>query len=45
MDESTPIVMCVAELDPTGGGGIAADIETLASLACHCTPIMSAISI
>jgi hydroxymethylpyrimidine/phosphomethylpyrimidine kinase len=45
VDESTPIVMCVAELDPTGGGGIAADIETLASLACHCTPIMSAISI
>jgi hydroxymethylpyrimidine/phosphomethylpyrimidine kinase len=37
--------MCVAELDPTGGGGIAADIETLCSLACHCTPIMSAISI
>jgi hydroxymethylpyrimidine/phosphomethylpyrimidine kinase len=37
--------MCVAELDPTGGGGIAADIETLASLACHCTPILSAISI
>ncbi len=37
--------MCVAELDPTGGGGIAADIETLSSLACHCTPIMSAINI
>jgi hydroxymethylpyrimidine/phosphomethylpyrimidine kinase len=45
VDESIPIVMCVAELDPTGGGGIAADIETLASLACHCTTIMSAISI
>ncbi len=45
MADTTPIVMCVAELDPTGGGGIAADIETLASLACHCTPIMSAISI
>jgi hydroxymethylpyrimidine/phosphomethylpyrimidine kinase len=37
--------MCVAELDPTGGGGIAADIETLSSLACHCTPIMTAITI
>jgi hydroxymethylpyrimidine/phosphomethylpyrimidine kinase len=45
VDKSTPIVMCIAELDPTGGGGIAADIETLASLACHCTPILSAISI
>ena len=41
----TPVVMCVAELDPTGGGGIAADIETLACLGCHCTPIMSAICI
>lgn len=43
--KSIPSVMCVAELDPTGGGGIAADIETLSSLACHCTPIMTAISI
>ena len=45
MNPSIPIAMCIAELDPTGGGGIAADIETLASLGCHCTPIMSAISI
>ncbi len=45
MSKTTPSVMCVAELDPTGGGGIAADIETLSSLACHCTPIMTAISI
>jgi hydroxymethylpyrimidine/phosphomethylpyrimidine kinase len=45
MNQSVPVVMCVAELDPTGGGGIAADIETLCSLGCHCTPIMSAISI
>jgi hydroxymethylpyrimidine/phosphomethylpyrimidine kinase len=37
--------MSVAELDPTGGGGIAADIETLGSLACHCTPIVSSINI
>jgi hydroxymethylpyrimidine/phosphomethylpyrimidine kinase len=45
LNQTIPIAMCVAELDPTGGGGIAADIETLASLGCHCTPIMSAISI
>jgi hydroxymethylpyrimidine/phosphomethylpyrimidine kinase len=37
--------MSVAALDPTGGGGIAADIETLGSLACHCTPIISSINI
>lgn len=40
-----PSVMCVAELDPTGGGGISADIETLGSLACHCTPIITAVNI
>ena len=45
MSKNIPSVMCVAELDPTGGGGIAADIETLGSLACHCTPIMTAINI
>jgi len=45
VNTSVPVAMCVAELDPTGGGGIAADIETLSSLGCHCTPIMSAITI
>jgi hydroxymethylpyrimidine/phosphomethylpyrimidine kinase len=45
MSTSSPIVMSVAELDPTGAGGIAADIETLGSLACHCTPIISSINI
>ena len=45
MPTSSPIVMTVAELDPTGGGGIAADIETLGSLACHCTPVISSINI
>jgi len=45
LKQTTPIAMCIAELDPSGGGGISADIETLASLGCHCTPIMSAISI
>lgn len=45
MTKATPSVMCIAELDPTGGGGIAADIETLCSLACHCTPIITAVNI
>jgi hydroxymethylpyrimidine/phosphomethylpyrimidine kinase len=45
MAAAHPIVMSVAELDPTGGGGIAADIETLGSLACHCTPIISSITV
>jgi len=45
MPTSSPIVMSIAELDPTGSGGIAADIETLGGLACHCTPIISSINI
>ncbi|MEM0953642.1 MAG: hydroxymethylpyrimidine/phosphomethylpyrimidine kinase [Pseudomonadota bacterium] len=45
MSDKLPAVMCLAELDPTGAGGIAADVETLASLACHCTPIATALSI
>ena len=36
--KTVPSVMCLAELDPSGGGGIAADIETLGSLACQRGP-------
>ena len=43
--DSLPVVMCVAELDPSGGGGLAADIETVSGLGCHCTPVISAISV
>ena len=41
---TTPVVMSITSLDPCGGGGIAADIETLASLGCHCTPIVTRLS-
>ncbi|MDG1772334.1 MAG: bifunctional hydroxymethylpyrimidine kinase/phosphomethylpyrimidine kinase [Oceanicoccus sp.] len=37
----TPVVMSITGHDPSGGGGISADIETLSSLGCHCTPIVS----
>lgn len=39
-----PIVMSFAGHDPCGGAGIQADIETLASLGCHCTPIVTALT-
>ncbi len=45
MSASSPIVMSVAELDPTGAGGIAADVETMSALGCHCTPVISSINI
>ena len=40
----TPIVMSITSHDPCGGAGISADIETLSSLGCHCTPIITKLS-
>lgn len=42
--ELPPIVMTFSGHDPCGGAGIQADIETLASLGCHCTPVITAIT-
>jgi len=42
MNSSKPTVMCFSGLDPTGGAGIQADIETLFSSGCHCAPIITA---
>lgn len=43
-ESETPIVMSLSSHDPSGSAGIQADIETTASLGCHCTPIITAIS-
>lgn len=44
MQESQPpVVLCFSALDPSGGGGIQADIETLASMGCHCAPVATAL--
>lgn len=40
-DNSTPVVMSLSSHDPSGSSGIQADIETTASLGCHCTPIIT----
>ncbi|MEM9102000.1 MAG: hydroxymethylpyrimidine/phosphomethylpyrimidine kinase [Pseudomonadota bacterium] len=40
-----PIVMCFSGNDPSGGAGIQADIETLASLDCHCSPVVTALTV
>lgn len=37
-------MLCLSGLDPSGGAGIQADIETLASLGCHCAPIITALT-
>jgi hydroxymethylpyrimidine/phosphomethylpyrimidine kinase len=40
-----PVVMCFSGSDPTGGAGIQADIETLASMGCHAVPVITAITV
>lgn len=47
MTEETrpPIVMALSGSDPTGGAGIQADIETLASMGCHSAPVITAITV
>lgn len=45
MNANKPTVMCFSGLDPTGGAGIQADIETLFSTGCHCTPIITALTV
>ena len=40
-----PVVMVFAGCDSTGGAGIQADIETLASMGCHAAPVITAITV
>lgn len=40
-----PLVMVFSGNDPTGGAGIQADIETLASVGCHAAPVVTAITV
>ncbi|MDR2878146.1 MAG: hydroxymethylpyrimidine/phosphomethylpyrimidine kinase [Chromatiales bacterium] len=41
---SVPVVLAVCGADPSGGAGIQADIETLASMGCHTAPIITALT-
>lgn len=42
--QGKPVVMCFSGLDPTGGAGIQADIETCMALGVHCAPIITALT-
>jgi len=44
-EKALPVVLVFAGNDPTGGAGIQADIETLASMGCHAAPVITAITI
>ena len=39
-----PAVLTFSGLDPSGGAGSQADIETLISLGCHCCPVVTAVT-
>ena len=45
MDKSQQTVLVFAGLDPTGGAGIQADIETLACLKVHALPIVTCLTV
>lgn len=45
MQTDKPFVACFSGLDPTGGAGIQADIETLQALGCHALPIISSLTV
>ena len=40
--KNSPVVLCFSGLDPTGGAGIQADIESIGQHGCHATPIITA---
>ncbi len=42
---SLPIAMSFAGTDPSGGAGLQADIETLASMGVHCAPVVTAVTV
>jgi hydroxymethylpyrimidine/phosphomethylpyrimidine kinase len=44
-DDSIPVVLVFAGNDPTGGAGIAADIEALSSQGCHAAPVVTAVTV
>ncbi|MFN2308956.1 MAG: bifunctional hydroxymethylpyrimidine kinase/phosphomethylpyrimidine kinase [Gammaproteobacteria bacterium] len=40
-----PVVLALSGNDPSGGAGIQADIEALASHGCHCAPVITALTV
>ncbi len=40
-----PVVLCFSGHDATAGAGLAADVETLMSLGCHPTPVVTTVTV
>jgi hydroxymethylpyrimidine/phosphomethylpyrimidine kinase len=43
--QQIPVVMCFSGLDSTGGAGVQADIEAIASMGCHAAPVVTALTV
>jgi len=43
--DSVPVVMVFSGSDATGGAGVQADIEALASMGCHAAPVITAVTV
>ena len=43
--QQIPVVMCFSGLDSTGGAGLQADIEAIASMGCHAAPVVTALTV
>ncbi len=44
-ESQTPVVLCFSGLDPSGGAGILADIESISSQGALCAPIITAATV
>jgi hydroxymethylpyrimidine/phosphomethylpyrimidine kinase len=40
-----PVVLTINSHDPSGGAGLVADVETIASLGCHCVSAVTALNV
>ncbi len=45
MDQQSAVVMCFSGNDPTGGAGLAADIEAIASMGAQAAPVVTALTV
>jgi len=45
MQQSHPSILCLSGFDPSGGAGIQADIESIASMGGHAVPVITALTV
>ncbi|MDH5370360.1 MAG: bifunctional hydroxymethylpyrimidine kinase/phosphomethylpyrimidine kinase [Gammaproteobacteria bacterium] len=45
MQPSPPSILCLSGFDPSGGAGIQADIESIASMGGHAVPVITALTV